>query len=262
MPPYASVRVVPETVAVGGVTGGDAAADALAEGCAAGAALALGAAVGSAVGGVDPPHAPTATTQRERAARRSIMTYVYEGTGENFHVARVIRKNEDLLGLPSVRVIAATGDMLGVMPTADALRLAREQGLDLVEVNPKATPPVCKMLDLGKYSYDEARKAGETPRHKTLVFLVRSKIVVRNRPGAFLVGEIVTGDAIRAGMVARIPAGPDVLHDVPIVGVELADHVATKTSEIALHVAGDAAIDALVGPQLVEIIESRAPHPA
>ena len=172
-----------------------------------------------------------------------------------------IRKNEDLLGLEAVLVIGSSGEKLGVMPPADALRLAREQGLDLVEVNPKAKPPVCKMLDLARFMYDAAKKAvlarrGPAP----VVFLVRSKLHVTGRPGAFLVGDIVTGDAIRVGMVAHVPGDPDVFHAIPIRGVEFADHVADKTSELALHVIGGtpeqvAAVDALEGAQLIEVTE-------
>ena len=62
-----------------------------------------------------------------------------------------LRVNGDLRGTPRVRVIAADGEMLGVMDLADALRAAMKAGLDLVEVNPEADPPVCKILDLGKY---------------------------------------------------------------------------------------------------------------
>ena len=50
--------------------------------------------------------------------------------------------------------------MLGVMMTHEALRMAQEQGLDLVEVNPKAEPPVCKILDFGKHKYEEKKKIG------------------------------------------------------------------------------------------------------
>lgn len=51
------------------------------------------------------------------------------------------------------------GNMLGVMPTRDALRMAQERGLNLVEVTPNATPPVCKIMDYGKYKYEESIKA-------------------------------------------------------------------------------------------------------
>ena len=62
-----------------------------------------------------------------------------------------IRINGELRGTPRVRVIGRDGEMLGVMTLAAALRLALKEGLDLVEVNPEADPPVCKILDFGKY---------------------------------------------------------------------------------------------------------------
>ncbi|MFO0662340.1 MAG: translation initiation factor IF-3 [Polyangiaceae bacterium] len=71
--------------------------------------------------------------------------------------------------VPEVRVIAANGDMLGVMPTHEAMRLAQDQNLDLVEVNPKAEPPVCKILDFGKYKYEEKKKTAEAKRKQTVV---------------------------------------------------------------------------------------------
>ena len=151
-----------------------------------------------------------------------------------------IRKNDDLLGLDSVEVIGSSGEKLGVMTPVDALRLAREHSLDLVEVNPKAKPPVCKILDLARFTYEKAKEAALHRRGPApIVFLVRSKLVVQGRPGAFLVGDLVAGDAIRAGAVAHIPGGPDVLHAVPIVSVEFVDHVAEKTSELGLHVVGE-----------------------
>lgn len=63
--------------------------------------------------------------------------------------------------VPEVRVIDPEGNQLGVMPTREALRLAQEQGLDLVEVAPHAQPPVCRILDYGKYKYEESKKQRE-----------------------------------------------------------------------------------------------------
>jgi hypothetical protein len=65
-------------------------------------------------------------------------------------------------------------------------------------------------------------------------------------------------------MVARIPHGPDVFHAVPILGVEFVDHVGEKTSELALHVVGDApeqvaALEAMEGAHLIEVTERRDP---
>jgi len=78
--------------------------------------------------------------------------------------------------VPEVRVIDANGEMLGVLSTHEALRRAQEQGLDLVEVNPKAEPPVCKILDFGKYKYEEKKKAGEAKRKQTVVQIKEIKL--------------------------------------------------------------------------------------
>ncbi len=78
--------------------------------------------------------------------------------------------------VPEVRVIAESGEMLGVMPTNEALRRAQEKGLDLVEVNPKAEPPVCKILDFGKFKYDEKKKAAEAKRKQSVVEIKEIKL--------------------------------------------------------------------------------------
>jgi translation initiation factor IF-3 len=78
--------------------------------------------------------------------------------------------------VPEVRVIADSGDMLGVMSTQEALRRAQEKGLDLVEVNPKAEPPVCKILDFGKFKYDEKKKAREAKRKQSIVEIKEIKL--------------------------------------------------------------------------------------
>ena len=61
--------------------------------------------------------------------------------------------------MPSVRVLDSNGNMIGVMPTGQAQRMAQDQGLDLVEITPNAVPPVCKIMDYGKFRYEESIKA-------------------------------------------------------------------------------------------------------
>jgi translation initiation factor IF-3 len=78
--------------------------------------------------------------------------------------------------VPEVRVVAEDGSNLGVLPTDEALRRAQEVGLDLVEVNPKGTPPVCKILDFGKYKYEEKKKQREAKRKQTVVEVKEVKI--------------------------------------------------------------------------------------
>ena len=79
----------------------------------------------------------------------------------------------------SVRVITDNGEMLGVLLIEEALKLASEQGLDLVEVSPNATPPVCKIIDYGKYKYRVQKKQAEA-RKKQKTFEVKE---VKLRPG-------------------------------------------------------------------------------
>jgi translation initiation factor IF-3 len=67
-----------------------------------------------------------------------------------------------MIRIREVRVIDDEGQQLGVMPTADALALAQERGLDLVEVAPTAVPPVCKILDYGQYKYEIQKRERET----------------------------------------------------------------------------------------------------
>jgi translation initiation factor IF-3 len=62
---------------------------------------------------------------------------------------------------PEVRVIGADGTMLGIMKTADALKLAQEQGLDLIEINPKAVPIVARIADFGKFQFEENKRQKE-----------------------------------------------------------------------------------------------------
>ncbi len=78
--------------------------------------------------------------------------------------------------VPEVRVIAADGSMLGVLQTHEALRMALEQNLDLVEVNPKAEPPVCKILDFGKYKYEEKKKQAQARRNQAVVEIKEVKL--------------------------------------------------------------------------------------
>lgn len=65
---------------------------------------------------------------------------------------------------------------MGVLSTQDALKKAREENLDLVEINPKGQPPVCKILDFGKFKYDESKKKRETKRKQTVVEVKEIKL--------------------------------------------------------------------------------------
>ena len=68
-----------------------------------------------------------------------------------------------------MRVIDDEGEQLGIMSPEDALREAEERGLDLVEVAPNARPPVCRILDFGKYKYQQSKRAKESRKHQHVV---------------------------------------------------------------------------------------------
>lgn len=68
-----------------------------------------------------------------------------------------------------VRVIGADGEQLGVMPTKEAMKLAEEAGVDLVKIAPTAKPPVCKIVDYGKFKYEQARKDKEAKKKQKIV---------------------------------------------------------------------------------------------
>jgi translation initiation factor IF-3 len=78
--------------------------------------------------------------------------------------------------VPEVRVIDSQGAMIGVIPTREALQRAQEEGLDLVEVDAKAHPPVCKILDFGKYKYEKKKQEAQRRASQTVVELKEIKL--------------------------------------------------------------------------------------
>ena len=68
-------------------------------------------------------------------------------------------KSNNRIFSPEVQVIASSGENLGIINTNEAIAMAKEEGLDLIEIAPNAKPPVCKIIDMGKYKYDAQKKA-------------------------------------------------------------------------------------------------------
>ena len=82
----------------------------------------------------------------------------------------------DRITADEIRVIDQDGEMQGVMSVSKALKLAEDAGLDLVEVSPNAKPPVCKVLDYGKYKYEQQKKANEARKKQKTVDVKEIKI--------------------------------------------------------------------------------------
>ena len=77
---------------------------------------------------------------------------------------------------PEVQVIASNGENLGILNTNQAIAMAKEEGLDLIEIAPKANPPVCKIIDIGKFKYDAQKKANKAKKKQKIVSLKEIKL--------------------------------------------------------------------------------------
>jgi len=71
--------------------------------------------------------------------------------------------------VPEVRLIDEVGNQVGVVPTREALAMARERGLDLMEISPNAQPPVCKICDYGKFKYEKKKKEHQAKKKQTVI---------------------------------------------------------------------------------------------
>jgi translation initiation factor IF-3 len=89
-----------------------------------------------------------------------------------------VRRNEEI-DASEVRVIDSAGEQRGVMPLPDALEIAKEEGLDLVEVSPNVEPPVCRIMDFGKFLFEQNKKSQSAKRKQKQVHVKEIKF----RPG-------------------------------------------------------------------------------
>jgi translation initiation factor IF-3 len=80
------------------------------------------------------------------------------------------------IGVPRVRLVDERGNMIGVVPRNEALNMAATAGLDLVEVAPNADPPVCKILDYGKFKYEEQKKKNEARKKQKIIEVKEIKL--------------------------------------------------------------------------------------
>jgi len=132
-----------------------------------------------------------------------------------------------------VRLIGADGNQLGIRPLPEALNMARELELDLVEVADKANPPVCRIMDYGKYRYEAAQKAKESRRKSTNVVVKEMKYRPKIGVGDFdtktrKVAEFLSeGHKVKVTIMFR---GREVFH--PELGAKILDHIAEDVAEV------------------------------
>jgi len=114
----------------------------------------------------------------------------------------------DQIRISPVRVVSAEGEVLGILPTAEAQRLAVEAGLDLVEVAPNVRPPVCKIMDFGKFKYEQKKKQTKsTKQHQQQVKEIRLRPKTGDHDIDFKVKQARTfladGDKVKVNVLFR-----------------------------------------------------------
>jgi len=117
--------------------------------------------------------------------------------------------------VPRVRVISGTGESLGILPIADALQRSIEEKLDLVEVAPNADPPVCRIMDYGKFKYEKAKKLKEAKKKQHVSHLKEIKMhpKIEDHDYNFKLDHarkfLIRGDRVKATIVFR---GREIAH--------------------------------------------------
>lgn len=140
----------------------------------------------------------------------------------------------DQIESPRIRLIDQNGEMVGVVSLHQGLQLAYEAGLDLVEISPNADPPVCKLLDIGKYKYEQQKKQNEARKKQKVIEIKEIKM----RPGIddhdyevkkrAMIRFLEEGDKVKITLRFR---GREMVHNE--LGARLLDRVRTDLGELA-----------------------------
>ncbi len=154
-----------------------------------------------------------------------------------------------------VRLIDENGEMIGVMPPLRALEIARERDLDLVEISPNAVPPVCKLMDYGRFKYEQAKKENEARKNQKTITLKEIRLSPRTDEHDVDVKTrkiqefLAEGDRVRVSVKFR---GAEMRH--PDIGRKLLDGIAEVLK-------GTAVIERspIMEGKMMSMIISRAP---
>ncbi|MHB8318412.1 MAG: translation initiation factor IF-3 [Acidimicrobiales bacterium] len=140
----------------------------------------------------------------------------------------------DKIRAREVRLVASDGEQLGIKQLVEALSIARRQDLDLVEVAPMANPPVCRIMDYGKFKFDEAQKAKESRRKSVHLGIKEMKYRPKIGPGDFDTKTRQVARFLDEGHKVKITImfrGREVYH--PELGKKILDRIAEQMGESA-----------------------------
>jgi len=132
-----------------------------------------------------------------------------------------------------VRLIGPDGEQIGIMPLAEALNRAAEANLDLVEVAPQANPPVCRIMDYGKFKYLQSKKTQEARKKQTVIQVkeVKFRPKIEDHDIAFKIKNIrrflAQKDKTKISLIFR---GREIAH--PQIGIDLLNRVAAELADI------------------------------
>jgi translation initiation factor IF-3 len=145
-----------------------------------------------------------------------------------------VRTNERIR-VREIRVIDDGGQQLGIMPPQQALALARQKGLDLVEISATAVPPVCRIMDFGKYQYQEQKRAREARKHQKVIDVkeIKFRPKVDEHDYQFKKKHIerflADGDKVKATIFFR---GREMAH--PEIGQRILERLIDELADIAV----------------------------
>ena len=148
-------------------------------------------------------------------------------------ISKDVRINEEIRAR-DVRVVDPESNQLGIMPLRDALRLAEEKQLDLVEIAPQAKPPVCRIMDFGKHKYEQSKRDKETKKKQRIISVKEVKMRPNIEDHDFDVKSknaarfLKDGDKVKATITFR---GREIVH--PSLGQQLLVKLAEEMKELA-----------------------------
>lgn len=149
-------------------------------------------------------------------------------------ITKDFRINEEIRAR-EVRVINSDGDQLGIFSSREALRLAEEKQLDLVEISPAAKPPVCKIMDFGKYKYEQSKREKEARKKQKIICVKEVKLRPNIEDHDFEVKAknairfLKEGDKVKATIIFR---GREIVHTQ--LGQKLLKRLAERVQDISL----------------------------
>jgi translation initiation factor IF-3 len=155
--------------------------------------------------------------------------------GRGDRIATAEARINDRIRAREVRLVAADGEQLGVMPLPDALAIATEQGLDLVEVAPNAEPPVCRVMDFGKFKYEQDQRRKESRRKATNIIIKEMKFRPKIDPHDYetkmkhVERFLEEGSKVKLTIMFR---GREMAH--PELGLRILERVAEQVNELAM----------------------------